>query len=532
MAVEITGRDELDAFLRGKPIEWSRLMAARSALRVLPVALSSDMPGNVLFSTLRACFISCAAGKYPAHHMSAAADSALFAARSARSAADFALSAADSARSAALSAAFSAARSAADSARSAALSAADFAARAAAFSAADSAVWKAVAQDANDLVRLPQLFDLLNTPLWPDAVPDWAVSVWRRFGDGKAATADGYAPWIVWYQGMLTGTDPFGPTLTLRIAQQPDGWWERPVREVNADIAAWLAASRESQIEIPPPEPGVAGIVDGDGRIGFARSGETPADELASTTGLRQVLVGALEELAALLAVKNSVAISPSIVPQYLACLRAEHLSIDMLYALGVRLGNARKKLQQQIDSNSDDYPDLTPDVSEALDSVLELHGPILLSTALGRKLLDASSEYLRTEADNAALKQAAKDYGAAVKNSPDLFNKEARELLPELNEDVGAGPHPERSTQVAMSASRNLLIPVAQVALQEVLKTGFLQSKPGLALTGVTAVSINAAWSFLSDYMPVIRELAQVSGPYLQWIEPLLRRVERDLRS
>lgn len=356
---------------------------------------------------------------------------------------------------------------------------------------------------------------------------------WRLFAGSDLVVSEKYQPWINWYQALLAGNGPaadyFGPDLILHIAQQSDKWWRRPAEAVNADIAAWLV-EKESAVELPLPEPGLVGTIDADGRIGFARSGEATADELAGVAGLLRVLTGAVEDLAALLVGNNSVAIASSIVPQYLACLRADTISIDMLYALGVRLGNARAKLQKQIDSK--DYPDLAPDVAEALDSVLELHGPVLLSTAEGRRLVDASSDYLRTAADNAALKRAAMDYSQAVGKSPDLFNKETRELLPQLNEDVAFGPHPERSTQVAMSASRNLLITVATVVLFETLKDGLAASVVGIGMTGVTTQTINFAWAFLTSYLPVIRELAAVSGPYLQWIEPLLRKAEKRLRE
>lgn len=357
--------------------------------------------------------------------------------------------------------------------------------------------------------------------------------LWVHFVGSETDRARVYTPWINWYQALLTGNsaaaDYFGPDLTLRIAQQSDEWWSRPAAEVNADITAWLV-EKESAVELPSPEPGLVGTVDADGRIGFARFGEATTDELARVAGLLRVLTGAAEDLAALLVGNNSVAIAPSIVPQYLACLRQDAISIDMLYALGVRLGNARAKLQKQIDSK--DYPDLAPDVAEALDSVLELHGPVLLSTSEGRRLVGASSDYLRTAADYAALKRAAMDYGQAVGKSSDLFNKETRELLPQLNEDVAFGPHPERSTQVAMSANRNLLITVATVLLFETLKDGLAASVIGIGMTGVTTQTINFAWAFVTSYLPVIRELAAVSGPYLQWIEPLLRKAEKRLRE
>lgn len=71
---------------------------------------------------------------------------------------------------------------------------------------------------------------------------------------GSEWAAD-YAPWIKWYESLLNGNGPsadfFGPDLTLRIATQPNEWWDRPAREVNADIAAWLA---EATTRIPSDE--------------------------------------------------------------------------------------------------------------------------------------------------------------------------------------------------------------------------------------------------------------------------------------
>lgn len=305
MAVKITGREELEAFLRDKPVQWSRIIAARSALRVLLVALSSGMRGNDLFSILRACFISWAAGKYPAQDMTSAARSAHSAARSAiplvsspvHSAARFAISSAElavfsavrfaagSADSAARSADFAArsvARSSAYSAARAAAGSADTKAASAAHSAAFSAAWAMVARDISDLARQGRPVDVSIAPLWLDAVPNWAESDWHKFVNGKVATQDGYAPWIDWYQGVLAGSDHFGPDLTLRIAQQPDEWWSRPPREVNADIAQWLVERDEENFFIPDLEAGTTFGVAEDGRIGIVPSGILSANEEAA----------------------------------------------------------------------------------------------------------------------------------------------------------------------------------------------------------------------------------------------------------
>lgn len=272
MALTFNDRKQLEEFLADKPAQWSHLIAARSALRVLPLALVV-MSLEHGFPMVRACFISWATGRYPAHEMTSAArsaDSAL-SSRSAGSAARSALSAgsalsADSAICA-LSAistlsALSAARSAGSAARSATLSAGSAAGSAArsarsarsagsaALSAARSALsttWRAVSADANWLMARtdkPSFADVTLAPLWLGDIPSWIAKPWQSFRE-KAGKASGYDPWINWYQALLTGNGPsadyFGEALTLQIARQPDTWWKRPAVEVNADIARWLA---------------------------------------------------------------------------------------------------------------------------------------------------------------------------------------------------------------------------------------------------------------------------------------------------
>lgn len=253
MAIEVRGPEELEHFLSGKPFEWSRLIAARSALRVLPAALVTGLPETVWSPALRACFISWSASRFPAYDMKSAA----------RSAASFAArSAADSAYSVAGPASF-AARSAADSAYSVAGSAAPTAAHSAAVSAlsaaesASSVVWQMLCLDlallADNFAGQPM--SLALQPLWYGTVPDWTKHRWQAFTSNMRASNKGYTPWIGWYNALLTAgstasADFFGEELTIRIATQSDIWWSRPSSEVNADIARWLA-ERDRGDDVP-----------------------------------------------------------------------------------------------------------------------------------------------------------------------------------------------------------------------------------------------------------------------------------------
>lgn len=236
MALEMRNQEALEDFLADEPLEWSRLIAARAALRVVPFAIHRLRERRWL-PVLRACFISWAAGKFPTHDMNQDALSATTAASDAASTAN---------SGAANSSAVRAALSAADSALSIAISTHQVF-KTAARSAANSAIscgsdgWKAINVDVRQLNdgRYGRLFSgLMSRPLWLEEIPSSIEEAWQSVVAENRTSH--YAPWIDWYNAVLNGNDYFGPDLTLRIAQQPGEWWDRPAEKVNADIAAWL----------------------------------------------------------------------------------------------------------------------------------------------------------------------------------------------------------------------------------------------------------------------------------------------------
>ncbi len=260
MALEFTEPEQLEKFLADKPAQWSHIIAARAALRVLPIALT-HLPEKHWLLIFRACFISWAVSKFPAPNMLAAAESI--------GSAD--LTAFPAVRSVAISAALYAARSAS---ASTAVLASRYAVRAVTDSVAASIIRSATRDDSVQAVfRTPQpegwawtlatvdaaelmeriaprsLTELMLLPLWGEVFPSLIVRRWEALAQNKAGSK--YAPWIDWYQALLAGDGPsadyFSPDLTLRIAQQPDKWWDRPAEAVNADIAAWLAEGRNKQ---------------------------------------------------------------------------------------------------------------------------------------------------------------------------------------------------------------------------------------------------------------------------------------------
>lgn len=523
MAIEVTGPEKLELFLRDRPVQWSHLVAARSTLRILPAGLYT-LPKQQWLLILRVCFISWAIGKYSAHEMRQAALSA------ASSKAFLVIPASSTTRSA-RSTVFSVGRFAA-SAKSSATSAAS-AARYAAGSAAGSAIWRAVSGDLSWLTdHSGELAagSLALTPLWWDVVPRWILEQWRSLMADKVASAEGYAPWIAWYQALLTGdgasADYFGPDLTLRIATQPDEWWDRPAREVNADIAAWLAERDVEKVVIPDPEPGLTFGLAEDGRIGIAPSGIPAPDEQIANEGLLEVLRERVDDLIESLNGSNAFAALSKYVGKYARCLRGQPLSIDRLYLYGNDLENTRAHLQKEI--NAGDLPGMPLDIAIGLDSVLATHGLLIASTHQGQLLLERSHLYEGKSADIAAQRLAARGLANAVARSDSLFTDEVREEWPALADGIGSGPYPARSTQVAMSGNYNLFVILGKLVTTSLVSEAVINSIPGkLAITSLTA-TIDAAWGFLTSYLPIITQLVMVSGPLLAWMKPVLRLVAR----
>ncbi len=281
----------LQKWLDGKPADFARVLALRTALRVLPLwaqvfdSRSENLPHErkveLTLPVLRATFLSAVSlGESTAERKRLAARAARAAARAA-DAADAAAAAARAADAADAAAARAAARAA--DAADAAARAAD-AARAAA-RAADAAIWREIRRDAlfltnraaqasedgrgessvrssNATVEDAEAGDagaaaiareLAATPLWTDRSPGWALEHRAKLGNALGGETGPWRHWLAWYDARLKGR-PQGlhPRLTgkaahefdLRVATQENEWWDRGHEAVNADIVKWIEETK------------------------------------------------------------------------------------------------------------------------------------------------------------------------------------------------------------------------------------------------------------------------------------------------
>ena len=311
MAVEITSREELEAWLEDKPREWAQVIAARCALRVFPFAcfipevlggyLAPRFPIRLLRSnTIVSATSVKALGKSRLALIQAMAEiESMTMAMSARTAAaDMGLDNRSSEARLAISADMAAMTTHfAASALVAALdgegyitaretiNAAGAAAEAvhartiseitspSAYNPASvaysdavaevqlsrTAIWAAISEDCRLLsLEGVSALRLTHLHLWPNA-PDWWSDTWDAARHWLSRPEDNFEIWREWYHGRVEGLPhAFGDfdntadeTFYRWIIEQDDGWWTREPREVNADIKTKVEELRKR-------EPGAA----------------------------------------------------------------------------------------------------------------------------------------------------------------------------------------------------------------------------------------------------------------------------------
>jgi hypothetical protein len=285
---------EFEAWLKDKPYAWAVILAARSALRLLPLINNDDVGAfqttqayreKIILPIFRALFIShstihtqnrqeviAAAEAMNRVRKNSTNDEPIAAFTANIHVAEAAL--VDSNKGVV---AKNAAKSAEECAR--------FAARVGYYHrsarAAYKSMWEAIDKDALLCLSGKADLALLIEPLWPEVQQSW---INKRFQHLKAhllaKSKEDWGVWLDWYEARLTGGS-INIELESARAQLDDrvpGVWDQPVSKVNSEIRKLIeefeGGKPVSQLSGP-----VEAQVDSTGLISLAR--QTPDEELA-----------------------------------------------------------------------------------------------------------------------------------------------------------------------------------------------------------------------------------------------------------
>jgi hypothetical protein len=128
-----------------------------------------------------------------------------------------------------------------------------------------------------------------------------------------------------------------------------------------------------------------------------------------------------------------------------------------IVFGLGVMLEGAAAAAERHLDDPL--WPRLEDAPKAALNSLLALHGPLILATAEGRELTDEADRIRLTRDQQERRRLEAEAVAKALRNASNIVERRAAKLIEKAADTIGKGPHPERATTFGLATIKNVTI-------------------------------------------------------------------------
>lgn len=308
---------------------------------------------------------------------------------------------------------------------------------------------------------------LTSRPLWPGEIPRWVISAWAELKAVLSQTEQDWEVWTEWYEDRLAGRASTDPAVDIARAMLDEELWEKGPEAVNATIRQLL--DKTSPEAIPAQGAGPHFTIGPASKIILA-----PAAELDlrgnNVQRIRQLLPLLQRSVDDLLGNLNRNAFPELFrdANQYRDAISKEEEKIawGAVFGLGVIMENAADAAQRQIPDRI--LPSLEDAAQAALETVLTLHGPLILATAEGRELMEQADRLRLTREEQATLRADAQTLAFNLQKEPTLIESRAANTIAGAVELIGNGPHAERGTVFGLVTVRHvatILVPAGVLA-------------------------------------------------------------------
>jgi hypothetical protein len=282
----------------------------------------------------------------------------------------------------------------------------------------------AFSDDLRDLESAPAAA-IAELPLWPgNSPPSWIIKRWEHFKRRLISLGVGWEAWINWYEDRLAGRSR-SDEQEFVYAKVPDEFWADGAVRVNAWIlktiddlmkqlgpGAFNDAPEADFPRIPSPGPGPRFQAGEQGPIDRAPPSDldVSGNDVRTINQLKPLVERCVAELRTRIS-RNEFPELLTTVEQYDAVLHpsaGQPVEWGELWGLGVILQNAASAAERQIVQRL--LPPMEDPIKTALDSLLRLHGPLILATKDGAQLAATALDFSMTREEQADLRAASQD--------------------------------------------------------------------------------------------------------------------------
>jgi hypothetical protein len=133
-----------------------------------------------------------------------------------------------------------------------------------------------------------------------------------------------------------------------------------------------------------------------------------------------------------------------------------DEINYAVLYARGARLFAARENAQRQVESGN--WPEFDSNEEAAIDAVCALHGPLIMASAVGRKLVGDAHEYEATPDILRKEQELIQQFGEALAAERELLEPDSAEAIIDLTAPIASDPQPARGRQLRLLVTGSAL--------------------------------------------------------------------------
>lgn len=131
-------------------------------------------------------------------------------------------------------------------------------------------------------------------------------------------------------------------------------------------------------------------------------------------------------------------------------------INYAVLYARGARFYAARRRAAEQVASG--EWPELDAKESEAIDAICDLQGPLIMASAVGRKVVEDAYQYEAPPDVYAKDRKIIEEFSEIITTEPGLMEPEDAEAFQEIATQLESDLQPARSRRLGIAATGSAL--------------------------------------------------------------------------